>query len=58
MFVRCYSTIAEITPDKFYPLVNLTRLGTTKKLIEYNPKIKENIEDEEEFQHKMSNIRA
>ena len=58
MFIRCYSTIAEITLDKFYPPINLIRLGMSKKLIEYDPEIKEDIEDEEEFQHKMSNIRA
>ena len=26
VFIRCYSTIAEITPDKFYHPINLIRL--------------------------------
>ena len=44
-----YSTIVEITPDKFYLSINLIRLGTTKKPIEYDPKVKQDIEEDEDF---------
>ncbi|KAI9084407.1 hypothetical protein K1719_033597 [Acacia pycnantha] len=58
VYIRFYSTVAEITPDKFYPSIILIRLGTTKKPIETEAEIKEDIEDDQEFQKKMYNIRA
>ncbi|KAI9075988.1 hypothetical protein K1719_042060 [Acacia pycnantha] len=48
----------KITPEKFYPPISLIRLGTTKKPIETEAEIKEDIEEDQEFQNKMSNIRA
>ncbi|KAI9087390.1 hypothetical protein K1719_030710 [Acacia pycnantha] len=58
VYIRFYSTVAEITPEKFYPPISLIRLGTTKKPIETEAEIKEDIEDDQEFQNKMFNIRA
>ncbi|KAI9084129.1 hypothetical protein K1719_033927 [Acacia pycnantha] len=58
VYIRFYSTVAEITPEKFYPPISLIRLGTTKKPIETEAEIKEYIEDDQEFKNKMSNIRA
>ncbi|KAI9112875.1 hypothetical protein K1719_016192 [Acacia pycnantha] len=53
VYIRFYSTVAEITPEKFYPPISLIRLGTTKKPIETEAEIKEDIEDDQEFQNKM-----
>ena len=58
VFIRCYSTIAEITPDKFYHPINLIRLGTTRKPFEHSVEPKEDIDDDEEFMETISRIRS
>ena len=57
MYIRCYSTIAEITPDKYYLPINLIKFGTTKKPFEVEETIKELIEDED-LPSMISRIRA
>ena len=58
VFIRCYSTIAEITPDKFYHPINLIRLGTTRKPFEHSVEPKEDINNDEEFMETVSRIRS
>ena len=49
VYNKFYSTVAEITPEKFYPPITLIKFGTTKKPIETDAEIKEHIEEDEEF---------
>ena len=56
VYIRIYSTIAEITPDKFYPPINLIKFGTTKKPLEQEEEEKEDIDEEEDYEYKLHNL--
>jgi hypothetical protein len=58
VFIRCYSTVIQVSPERIYQPINVIRLGTTKIILPYESEIKEEILEDEEFIRSISRIRA